>query len=276
MDTGNSSNFFHTAIKSGFPHATNIHTPEGCSPKKPIFVADTRKRGPIVCKFVDSRIAMRDKNISERLVKKGFPVPKININGYIAQWYEVYDYNPNRTLGQHLKNHIGYDRIFKTYKQALDIQARLAECSLDDVYSYSSIGKYFSDIYKITAPVARPKILTNIYSAIIKILSRWHNVHLVHCDLKPANIICKDDGSLDQIIDVTGIALASEEFAMISILESFPLPDLSEDLMDYYDGITHRKLDRNFVRTGLKLVKQKQSIQSALRKHIQNLGTKTK
>lgn len=274
MNTDSSSNFFHTAIKSSFPNATNIRTPEGCSPKKNIFVADTRKRGPIICKFVDSRIAARDKSISECLVKKGLPIPKININGYIAQWYEVYNYNKNRTLNQHIKNHLDDNQIFATYKQALDVQAKLAECCLDELYS--SFGRYFSDVYKITAPLTRPKILTNIYSAIIKILSRWHNIHLVHCDLKPDNIICKDDGSLDQIIDVTGIALASEEFAMISILESFPLPDLSEDLMDYYDGITHRKLDRNFVRTGLKLVKQKQATQSALRKFMQSLRTKNK
>lgn len=276
MDTESSSNFFHTAIKNSFPYATNIRTPDDCSAVKPVFVVETRKRGPIICKFVDSSIAARDRSVSERLTQKGIPIPKISINGYFAQWYEVYDFNPNRTLAQHIKSHIDDDRIFETYKQALDIQAKLAECSLDDAYSYSSVGKYFSDVYKITAPVARPKFLTNIYSAMIKILSQWHNIHLVHCDLKPANIICKDDGSLDQIIDVTGIALASEEFAMISILESFPLPDLSEELMDYYDSITHRKLDRNFIRTGLKLIKKKQAFISSIRNCRKNLRSKTK
>lgn len=272
--TNNNSDFFHTAIKNSYPNATNIRHPEACPSGKRIFVADTRKRGTIVCKFVDSRIAMRDKKISERLTAKRFPVPRININGYIAQWYEVYDFNPNRTFAQHINDHMDDDKIFETYKQALDFQARLADCSLDDIYS--PVGKYFYDVYKITAPIARPKVLTNIYSVMIKILSQCNNVRLVHCDLKPANIICKKDGSLDQVIDITGIALASEEFAMISLLHDFPLPDMSDDLMNYYDKITHRKLDRQFIRTGLKLIHQKERIQNSLRAIKNAISLKTK
>ena len=255
--------FFYTAIKCGFPNANNIRHPDGCHTSKPVFVADTRRRGSVICKFVDARIAARDKQVSKKLTSMGFPLPKIDIHGYMAQWYEVYKYNPNRTFDQHIDNFMGDDKIFETYKQLLDFQARLADCSLDDIYV--AAGKYFSDVYKITAPSTRSRMLTAIYSAIIKIVSRYKNPHVVHCDLKPKNVICKPDGSLDQVIDITGIALASEEFAMISLLESFPLPDKSEELMDYYDKITHRNLNRDFIRTGLKIIRQKQKAQSTLR-----------
>ncbi len=259
--------FFHAAIKNSFPNATNIRTPDGCTPNKPIFLADTRKRGPIICKFVDSRIATRDKQVSENLTRKGFNIPKINIHGYFAQWYEVYKYNPNPTLAEFIAKLPGDDKIFDTYKQVLDFQAQLSESSLDEIYS--SRGKYFYDVYKISPTVARPKALFN---AIIKATSQYHNVRLLHCDLHPANIICKKDGTLDQIIDVTGIALASEEFAMISLLDGFPLPDMSEELMDYYDSITHRKLDRKFIRAGLAARK----FQKKLRAFKNDIATRIK
>ncbi len=267
MDADSNSNFFHTAIKSGFPHAANIRTPRGCLPHKPIFLVDTRKRGPIICKFVDSRIAVRDKHLSERLVANGMPVPKIHLGGYLAQLYEVYNYNPKHTLAEHIKNHLDDDKIFETYKQVLDIQAKLAESSLDDIYP--STGKYFHEVYKISQTTARPKVL---FDAIIKVISLYRNVRLVHCDLHPENIICNDDGSLNQIIDIAGIALASEEFAMLSLLDNFPLPDLSEELMDYYDKITHRKLDREFIRAGLKF----RRLQKRVRNHKAFMTNKTK
>ena len=255
--------FFYTAIKCGFPNASNIRRPESCHTSKPVFIADTRRRGSVICKFVDSRIAARDKQVSKKLTSMGFPLPKIDIHGYMAQWYEVYKYNPNRTFDQHIKDSMGEDKIFETYKQLLDFQAKLADCSLDDIYVVA--GKYFSDVYKITAPSTRSRMLTAIYSTIIKIVSQYKNLHVMHCDLKPKNVICTPDGNLDQVIDVTGIALASEEFAMISLLESFPLPGKSEELMDYYDKITNRKLNRDFIRMGLKIVRQKQKVQSTLR-----------
>ena len=172
---------------------------------------------------------MRDKQISAQLTSAGFPVPKLSTHAYIAQWYEVYNYNPNQTLKQHIQNHLSDDKIFETYKQVLDFQAKLAESSLD--YIYSPVGKYFYDVYKISPTTARPEVL---FTNIIRAASQYHNVRLVHCDLHPDNIICKEDGSLDQIIDITGIALASEEFAMISLLDNFPFPDMTEELMDYY------------------------------------------
>ena len=265
--SSNSSDFFYAAIKNNYPSACNIRHPLSCPPDKHIFIADTRKRGPIICKFIDSRLAMRDKQISAQLTSAGFPVPKLSTHAYIAQWYEVYNYNPNQTLKQHIQNHLSDDKIFETYKQVLDFQAKLAESSLD--YIYSPVGKYFYNVYKISPTTARPKVL---FTNIIRAASQYHNVRLVHCDLHPDNIICKKDGSLDQIIDITGIALASEEFAMISLLDNFPFPDMTEELMDYYDQITHRKLDRKFIRTGLKF----RSIQKHVRKIKTALQTKTK
>ena len=255
--------FFRTAIRNCFPSATNIRHPDSCPTFKPIFLADTRKRGPIICKFVDARIAARDRIISQKLVSKGMPIPTIKTHAYIAQWFEDYDYNPNHTFAEHIKNHMSDTKILETYKQMLDFQAKLADCSLDDIYV--SAGKYFSDVYEITAPSTRSRVLTQIYAVMIKILSRYHNVHVVHCDLKPNNVICNPDGSLNQVIDITGIALASEEFAMISLLDAFPLPDMREELMDYYDKITHRNLNRDFIRTGLDLIQKKYKIQSKIR-----------
>lgn len=270
MQDDDKLNFFHTAIKCAFPNATNIRKPESCQANKPVFLADTRKRGPIVCKFVDARIAARDKQISAKLTERGLPVPKISTNGYIAQWYEVYRYNPNRTMKEFIAEGLDDDKIFQTYKQVLDFQAKLADSCLDDIYM--SVGKYFSEVYKMTAKIGQSKALTNIYSKLFKFLSQCHNVHLVHCDLHPLNILCKPDGSLDQIIDISGIALASEEFAMISLLDSFPLPDMYDELMDYYDNITHRELDRKFIRLGLRLRK----LQKKLRNYKNEILAKTK
>ena len=267
MTPDSNPNFFHIAIKENFPDATNICTPQECSSHKPIFLADTHKYGQIICKFVDPRLAVRDKSLSEKLVDNGIPVPKIKTCEYLAQWYEVYKYNPNQTLEQHIKNHLDEDKIFEAYKQTLNIQAKLSERTLDDIdYSF---GRYFYEVYKVSKTTARPKVL---FDAIIKIISQFHNVHLVHCDLHPGNIICNNNGELDQIIDVAGIALASEEFAMLSLLDNFPLPDLSEELMDYYDKITHRKLDRKFIRAGLKF----RALQKRVREYKAHIKNKLK
>ena len=268
----NQRNFFHTAIKSACPNVVHISHIESCPPNKPIFLANTYKSDPVVFKFVDSRIAVRDKDISAHLIQKGIPVPKIKIAGYIAQWYETYNFNPCYTLDEHVQNLLDDDKIFETYKQVLDIQAKIAESTLDEASAY--IGKYFSDVYKITATRSHPNLLVNIYSVIIKYLSQKHNVRLVHNDLNRNNILCNSDGSLNQIIEITGVALASEEFAMISLLSAFPLPDLSEELMDYYDKITKRKLDRKFIYTGLKLIKYKRRFEKILREIKQTLKNK--
>lgn len=272
MSEVNKSNFFHTAIKSACPNVVDISRIKSCAANKPIFLATSHKSDPIVFKFVDSRVAMRDRYVSSRLTKKDIPVPEIKIAGYIAQWYETYKFNPCYTLDEHVKNMLDDNKIFETYKQVLDIQAKIAESSLDDAGNY--IGKYFSDVYKITATRSHPKLLVAIYSIIIKYLSQKHNVRLVHNDLNRNNILCNSDGSLNQIIDITGVALASEEFAMISLLSAFPLPDLSEELMDYYDKITKRKLDRKFIYTGLKLIKHKRRFEKLLREINQTLKNK--
>ena len=256
------NNFFHTAIKSACPNVKDIKHIESCPSRKPIFLVETCKSEPIVFKFVDPIIARRDRDISERLNSKGLPVPKIRIAGYVAQWYETYKFNPNKTLEEHIRIPLDDDRILATYKQILDVQAKIAESSLDEISN--NTGKYFVDIYKLTAPTSRSKLTTAVYSIVIKYLSQHHNARLLHNDLNRQNILCNPDGSLNQIIDITGISLASEEFAMISLLNYFPLPDLSDELMDYYDKITKRKLDRKFIYGALKLYKYKKRFQDTI------------
>ncbi len=257
------TNFFHTVIKKTCPNVTDIKRIDSCAPNKPIFLAETLKSTPIVFKFVDSRIAMRDRFVSDRLAAKKLPILRIKISGYEAQWYETYKFNPCCTLDEYIKQNLDDDRIIKTYKQVLDVQAQIAESCLDD--AGSNTGKYFLDTYKITAPRTRSKILTDVYSIVIKYLSQRHNLRLLHNDLNRKNILCNPDGSLNQIIDITGVSLASEEFAMISLLCHFPLPDASDELIDYYNKITGRKLDRRFIHAGVNLIKQKQRFQEKLR-----------
>lgn len=264
MPTLTEDNFFLSAIKSGYQHATNVRTPDVTTSDRPIFLADTKKRGTIVCKFVDYNIAFRDRQMSRLLADKKIPAPDMTIHGYLDQWYEAYKYNPCQTLAQHIKNLPGDDKILNLYKQILDVQATLSESSLDEFRVNRC--KYFSDVFKNTTPRAWPKIISAIYNMGIKAASRFGDERLVHCDLKPHNILCNDDVSLNQIIDISAIAIATDEFAMILLLDGFPLPDMSDELMDYYDKITHRKLNRKFIKTGLAIVKRGKQIHNAMRR----------
>ncbi len=260
--------FFYSAIKSGFPHAANIRTPDLLTSGRPIFLADTRKRGTIICKFVDYNLAFRDREMSQLLKNKNISAPDITIHGYVAQWYEVYKYNPCRTLTEYLTETPTKQTLFNLYKQVLEIQAQLAESNLDEFRVKQ--GRYFSEVFKMTTPRSWPKILSAIYNTGINIVSRVGDVRLVHSDLKPHNILCNEDGSLNQIIDISAIAIATEEFAMISLLDGFPVPDMSEELMDYYDKITHRKLNRDFIRRGLAIVKYGRQLHNKVRQ-IKNI-----
>ena len=115
MSEINQRNFFHTVITNAYPNVVDISRIKSCAANKPIFLASSYKSAPIVFKFVDSRIAVRDRDVSGRLNQKGIPVPKIKIAGYIAQWYETYTFNPCHTLDEHVKNMLDDNKIFEKF-----------------------------------------------------------------------------------------------------------------------------------------------------------------
>lgn len=233
-----STEFYHTAIKSLYPDATNIRTPDVPGGISPLFLADTAN-GTQVCKFNDADIVRRNHIISGALNSYGVPVPRTQTHAYQDAHLETYEYCPEKTLFEHINNDMSDDKIFGIYTQILNALHQMTQVDIDSL----NLGdkKHFSDIYIANTRNNLPLKLVLPYSVFVNLMSRPGKQYLIHNDINTKNVLATSDGKLARILDLDPISVGNEVFAILILLRYCPL-DAHKTLMEYYQDISGHKL----------------------------------
>lgn len=257
--------FYHAAIKIALPETYEIRTPSVLGMASPVFLA-TSPQCTHVCKFNDYDIVMHNRKIRDLLADSGFNIPRAQIHMYFDAWFEAYQYHPDKTLYEHIKNGLDNEKITSAYHQAIDKQAKISQTPISCLRNIRPI--YYSDVFKTIKRYKMNEPLVSIYGGIIEAASRTSTPHLLHCDLNPRNILTNKNGDVTCLIDLDAVALASDEFALIQMLRTYPFDNIRE-VIEYYEHATDRTVNHKMVMRAVQILNSMRKQQVHINKMFQ-------
>lgn len=243
--------FYHSAIKNLYPDARNIRTPLVAGMTSPVFLADTNVE-TVVFKFNDCDMIQRNHTISQILRIADVPAPYTQTHRYLDACFETYQYCPDRTVFEHINANIVPSKLFHIFSNAMRVQYQMTKIDVSGL----NLGtkKYFSDVLlsNLRNKLCTTKILP--YWLFVRTMSRGGPQYLIHNDLHSKNMLATADGDLSRIIDLDAVAVGNETFATIMVLRHYPLAN-ADELMEYYEDISHHKLNRPAISAALNLIR---------------------
>lgn len=235
--------FYHAAIKIALPDTYDIRTPDVPGMTSPVFLA-TNPQTIQVCKFNDYNIVMHNRKVRDLLADNGLDIPRAKTHAYFDAWFESYQYHPDKTLYERIKDGLTQDKIINAYHQAIDKQSEISQIQKSDLHNMRPL--YYSDVFKTIKRYKMHEPLVSIYGGIIKAASQPGTPQLLHCDLNPRNILTNENGDVTCLIDLDAVALANDEFALIQMLRTYPFDNMHE-IIEYYEDTTGRKTNKKLI-----------------------------
>ena len=247
-------NFYYTNIKRAFPDATNIRKPKITGwGSDAIFIIDTQNKTNI-CKFNHKNIILHNKYISDILNKNNISVPKTTVHNFDQTWFETYEYRPEKTLHELIIDGLSDQHIFLAYKSALEIQYKISQIDLSQIYNqkhprYVDIIKYYDTM---------PTYIKLVYTA-----SALGKQYLLHNDIHPKNILYSPESEQAYLIDLDSIAISNFDMPSLSFLRNYPLRNYDE-LSVAYKCITREKFNTLYIKILNKAINMPGAIKSRL------------
>ena len=252
--------FYTAAIKNIYPNSWDVRKPAVPGGVNPVFLCDTSS-GTKVCRFSNSDIVFRNRYVSDLLTMYEIPVPKTQVYAYLDTWFESYDYCHAPTLHERIQEGISNADVFNIYKQATDMQRKISQIRPE--YFKPTRYKYMHEVFCATQKMRVNPILAYTYGFIHRLCSNSGNVYLLHNDIYDKNMLVDETHSLARLIDLDAVALCNESFSVMMTLRMYPLANHCE-YMDYYEDTMQRKINREAIMTGLKILNTIRKPQVAL------------
>lgn len=255
-----SDEFYTAAIKNAFPDAWDVRTPAVPGGVSPVFLCDTSS-GTKVCRFSNSNIILRNHYVGDLLSLYDIPVPRTHFYAYLDTRFESYEYCPSPTLYERIQSGMPANKIFDVYKQATDIQRKIA--NIASAHFNPPHHKHMYDVFATTQKMRVNPVLAYLYGCMHRLFSDRGEIRVLHNDIYDKNMLVDDAGKLVRMIDLDSIALCNESFSVMMTLRVYPLENHCE-YMDYYEDTMQRKINRGAIMSGLKILNTIRKPQVAL------------
>lgn len=252
--------FYTAAIKNAFPDAWDVRTPAVPGGVSPVFLCDTQS-GIKVCRFSDYNMILRNHYVGNLLNLYNIPVPNTRVHAYLDTRFESYDYCPASTLYEQIQGGMPANKIFDVYKQATDIQRKIADIA--PAHFHPPYHGHMYDVFAITQKMRVSPMLAYMYGCTHRLFSGRGEIRVLHNDIYDKNMLVDDAGKLVRMIDLDSIALCNESFSVMMTLRVYPLENHCE-YIEYYEDTMQRKINRKAIMTGLKLLNAIRKPQVAL------------
>lgn len=252
MINSHSLDFYHAAIKSVDADACDIRTPQLMGKNAQVFFADVG-RDTYVYRFTDEYFIRRNHKISHLLALCDVPAPRTTVRCYMKTLFEKYKYCPDQTLQERIIAGMSDNDIIAVYKDVLRAQYQMSKIDLQELSDVPN--KYYYSIYLKRTLTELPPIVSHASIATIFALSRIGQMHLLHNDLNPGNILVSADNRVSYLLDLDGINISNAPFSLIRMIQACPTLQYRE-LLEFYEELTKQKLPKiqilamlNFLRT---------------------------
>ncbi len=239
-----STDFYHTAIKSYYPTATNIRLPVVSGSIADVFLADVAPGKTFVYKFNDTPIIRRNHELCEQLNLRNIPIPRTTTHAYMQTSFEVYPYCPDKTLCEHMDAGITNNQIFDVYCDVIRAQKQISEIKLNEV-SLDNMTHFRKILMKNIQRASRSPI-TRTNAILQANMSRTGTQLLLHNDINPKNILANDEYRFSKLIDMDAIAFCNEDYSVMRMLQFYPLGN-TDELLDFYEDTMQRTLHRTLI-----------------------------
>ncbi len=247
----NYEDFYRHIIKVAYPEATDIRHPTVRGGVCPVFLADINKSTKVF-KFNTCKIACRNRTISNLLGDHDINVPQTTVCAYNSEWFERYDYCPDKTLFEYIQaDTLTKQQIENVYKQALDKQAQMSEIK-PIMFGPNPLLEY-PDVFAASMRQKLSPWLVDFYAYFVRILATRGDMRLMHNDINPKNLLITPNAQLTKMLDLDSVATANESFALLMALRHYPL-DNQPEMIEYYQDKTGRKVNEKAIMHGIKIL----------------------
>jgi len=236
------------AIKHVCHDAKNIRFPDVEGKVAPVFLADTQNK-TLVFKFSDEQIVKKNLMASQLMRQYDIKMPDINIHQYQGTWFEVYQYNPIKTLYEQMQSGLSMKHIFAAYSNAVHIQYQISQIPVSDFRpvryrTYSEI--LLNHVQNMPFPIA-------VYRKILAYNARMGRQMVLHNDVHPGNILYSPETGETHLLDLDAVGVSGEQFAALKMVYQYPLENYG-DILDVYELISGHKLNRLMINAACKMM----------------------